>query len=80
MNGMVGELYDLYRTHAEHTRAGETVTPAFVVATGGGVRKNPMVPDLIEARFGLPVRMPAQQEAAAIGAAVLASRCERDSA
>jgi sedoheptulokinase len=62
--GIVDELYDLYRTHA-----GAGSGRAQIVASGGGVRKNPPLPGLIEARFGLPVHVPPQRETAALGAA-----------
>lgn len=64
LTGIVHELYELYRTHA-----GAKVHPQQVVATGGGVRQNPLLPGLIEERFGLPLRIPAQRETAALGAA-----------
>lgn len=64
LNGMVDELRDLYWGHVS-----ETVGHTHVVATGGGVRKNPMMPGLIRERFGMPVRSPQQSEIAAIGAA-----------
>jgi sugar (pentulose or hexulose) kinase len=64
--GIVDELRDLYRAHsdapARHT---------LVAATGGGVTRNPLLPDLIAERFGLPVEVPQQGETAAIGAAIL---------
>jgi sugar (pentulose or hexulose) kinase len=61
--GIVDELYALHDTHAsQSTRYRE------VVAAGGGVQRNPLMPSLIEARFGLPVRTPAYQEPAAVGA------------
>jgi sedoheptulokinase len=66
--GIVDELYDLY-----HTEAGEMLRPRRVVATGGGVRQIPLLPGLIEARFGLPVGVPPQRETAAVGAAALAA-------
>jgi sugar (pentulose or hexulose) kinase len=66
--GMVDELHGLYTSHsgggAGHSR---------VIATGGGVRKNPAMPGLIEERFGLAVELPAQQETGAIGAAQAAA-------
>ena len=65
LRGIVDELYTLYREHG-----GEGLGHNRVVAAGGGVQKNPLLPGLIEARFGLPVQMPPQQETAATGAAV----------
>jgi sedoheptulokinase len=62
--GIVDELYDLYRTHVS-----ATIHHQQVVATGGGVRQNPLLPGLIEARFRLPLQIPLQRETAALGAA-----------
>ena len=63
LGGIVDELHALHDTHASQaTRYRE------VVAAGGGVQQNPLMPGLIEARFGLPVRTPAHQETAAVGA------------
>ena len=61
--GMVDELRSLYH---EHT--GPTAHCREVIAAGGAVQRNPLLPDLIEDRFGLPVRVPEHQETAAIGA------------
>jgi sedoheptulokinase len=68
LTGVVDELRDLYRDHA-----GRSAHATRIVATGGGVWQNPLLPDLIEARFGLPVQVSPQREAAAVGAAMLAS-------
>jgi glycerol kinase len=67
LTGIVDELHGLYRAHA-----GESVHHRQVAATGGGVRQNPLMPALIQERFGLPVWIPPQQETAALGAAVSA--------
>jgi sedoheptulokinase len=67
MVGQVDELRDLYQTHVK----GAT-RHASAVATGGGVQKNPLLPGLIQERFGMPVQVPRQREIAAIGAARLA--------
>jgi sugar (pentulose or hexulose) kinase len=64
--GLVDELGDLYQAHS-----GKEAGHTHVIATGGGVRKIPLLPGLIEARFGLPVRVPSLQETAAVGAAAL---------
>jgi sedoheptulokinase len=63
--GMVDELRSLYHEHA-----GPPAHYREVIAAGGAVQHNPLLPGLIEERFGLPVRMPEHQEAAAIGAVV----------
>jgi sedoheptulokinase len=67
--GMVDELHDLYRAHA-----GEATRDGRLVAAGGGVLKNPLLPGLIEERFGLPVHVSPQRETAALGAALSAVR------
>jgi sugar (pentulose or hexulose) kinase len=64
--GIVDELHALYKSHA-----GGSAQHTHVLATGGGVYKNPLLPGLIEERFGLPVRVPPQRETAALGAAML---------
>jgi sugar (pentulose or hexulose) kinase len=64
--GAVDELYGLYQAHggasAGHTR---------LVAAGGGVWKNPLMPGLLEARFALPVEKPRYEATGAAGAAAL---------
>lgn len=66
--GAVEELYRLYQAHATEVLGLENL-----VATGGAVRKNPLLPQLIADRFGLPVQVPRQTETAALGAAVFIS-------
>jgi sedoheptulokinase len=66
LTGVVDELHALYQTQGGE-RAGHTR----LVAAGGGVWKNPLLPDLLEARFRLPVDRPRYEEAAAVGAAAL---------
>jgi sedoheptulokinase len=61
--GMVDELHDLYVAHG-----GQEAGHSHVVATGGAVRKNPLMPALFEERFGLPVQMPEWEETGAAGA------------
>jgi sedoheptulokinase len=63
--GIIDELRALWDAHA-----GPVDGFREVIAAGGAVQRNPLMPDLIEARFGLPVRMPAHQETAAAGAVV----------
>ena len=66
LRGMVDELHSLYLAHG-----GEAAGHTHVVASGGGVRKNPFLPNLLEESFGLRVREPRFQETAAAGAAML---------
>jgi sugar (pentulose or hexulose) kinase len=67
LSGIIDELYDLYRAHAS-----ETASYSRLIATGGGLRRNPLLPGLIEERFGLPVHVHQQRGTAALGAAALA--------
>jgi sedoheptulokinase len=69
LTGVVDELYDLFKVHAS-----ETASFSRLVATGGGLRRNPLLIGLIEERFGLPVQVPQQRGTAALGAAILASQ------
>jgi sugar (pentulose or hexulose) kinase len=68
LTGMVDELADLYQTQASNALGHHQV-----IAAGGGVWANPLLPDLIEERFGLPVQVLPLREAAAVGAAMLAA-------
>jgi sugar (pentulose or hexulose) kinase len=66
LQGIVDELYDLYAGHgglqAGHQR---------ILVAGGAVERNPLLPVLIEERFGLPVQKPVFEETAAVGATTL---------
>lgn len=64
--GIVQELFDL---------ASETGMEGIerIIAAGNAVRKNPALPGIISARFGLPCSVSAFQEEAALGAALSAS-------
>ncbi|MGC9334503.1 MAG: FGGY-family carbohydrate kinase, partial [Anaerolineae bacterium] len=66
LQGIVDELYDLYTTHG-----GLQSDHRSILATGGAVERNPLLPVLIEERFGLPVQEPTFEEAAAVGATTL---------
>jgi sugar (pentulose or hexulose) kinase len=66
--GTVEKLYRLYQAHAT-----EVLGQDNLVTTGGAVRKNPLLPQLIADRFGLPVQVPRQTETAAWGAAAFIS-------
>jgi sedoheptulokinase len=63
--GIVDELRALWNAHT-----GPAAGFREVIAAGGAVQRNPLMPDLIEASFGLPVRTPAHHETAAVGAVV----------
>ena len=63
---LVGIADELRALHGE--QASPSARYREVIATGGGVDRNPLMPGLIAERFGLPVRTPAHPEAAAVGA------------
>jgi len=65
--GIIDEVYGLYAAHG-----GPQAGAQHVVAAGGAVEHNPLLVDLIEQRFGLPVRPAPVPEAAAVGVALLA--------
>jgi sugar (pentulose or hexulose) kinase len=71
--GMVAELHDLYQSGRGGESPGASVGRRYVIATGGAVHKNSLLPRLIEERVGLPVHQPAQREVAAMGTAWLAA-------
>jgi sedoheptulokinase len=68
LTGIVDELADLYQTQASNASDHRQV-----IAAGGGVWANPLLPGLLEERFGLPVQVLSLREAAAVGAAMLAA-------
>jgi len=64
LQGIVDELYELYAAMPQGT------PPRFLVGSGNGVRKNPVLQTLFSRRFGLPLRVPLYDEEAAYGAAL----------
>lgn len=67
--GLVDELYGFYETCDVRTRAKHRV----IVGSGNALRRNPVLAEILAARFGLPVQTPAHREEAAWGAALLAA-------
>lgn len=65
LRGMCNELYELYCGFEEKR--------ATVVASGGAVRKNKILRDLIADRFGVPVSVSTVEEEAATGAALFSA-------
>ena len=64
LEGMVEELYELYRAMGTQRRG--------LVGSGNGLRKNPALQKAAEDRFGMSLRIPAHREEAAFGAALYA--------
>ena len=64
--GIVGELYDLYTVHG-----GPSAGTARVIAAGGAARRNPLLLELIEQRFGLPALLSEHPAPGAAGTASL---------
>ncbi len=67
LNGIAQELYNMVGK-IPHT--GVTT----LVASGNGVRKNPVLRELLAEMFGLPLEIPVHTEEAAFGAALFAAR------
>lgn len=64
--GMVEELYGMYQK-MPHNHIDR------LVASGNGVRKNPVLQTVIESVFGLPLHLPDHTEEAAFGAALFSA-------
>jgi len=65
LDGMCGELYELYRLFpTEGTR---------IVASGGAVRKNDVLKKRLQDRFGMPIQVNTVEEEAAGGVALFAA-------
>lgn len=67
--GMAEELYQLYCSFPEELKEGRRR----LAASGNGIRKNVLLKEELEKRFGLPVQFCGLQEEAAAGAAMLAA-------
>lgn len=67
LDGMIKELYQMYEAYRA---AGSE--PAYMIGSGNGLRKNPVLQHIAEEIFGLPLRMSEWEEEAACGAAVCA--------
>lgn len=70
VRGMAEELYRMYLAFPEEIRAGRRQ----IVASGNGIRKNELLADAVEERFGCPVCFGEIEEEAAAGAALAAYR------
>lgn len=69
LNGMAEELYGLYQIIRSETG----LSPARLIASGNGVRKNSALQDTLRARFKMPLTIVAHEEEAAYGAAMTAA-------
>ncbi|MBP5232605.1 MAG: hypothetical protein J6333_04300, partial [Planctomycetes bacterium] len=66
LNGMVAELQALY----EKMRPFLPGAPTMLVGSGNGIRHNPPLAARFAAAFGLPLRVPVNDEEAAFGASL----------
>ena len=65
LNGMCSELYGLYKAFGE--------SKTHIVASGGAVRKNVILRNLLSDRFGMKVYLNGSKEEAALGAALFSA-------
>ena len=68
LQGTVDELYEMYCDIKEK----QENVPAFLVGSGNGIRKSPVLKKLFEQKFKLPLYVPNHREEAAFGAALFA--------
>ena len=66
MDGMAQELYQMYETIHE----GTGITADHLIASGNGLRMNPMLQEMFRKKFGVDLSMSRYKEEAACGAAV----------
>jgi sedoheptulokinase len=66
VNGIAGELYELYGCYGDKDRRG------VLVGSGNGLRKNRLLRRRIADIFGMPLSIPAHTEEAAFGSALFA--------
>ena len=74
VSGMAGELYGLYQDLPEELRSGKTG----IIASGNGIRKNPLLKEEIEKIYKLPAAFTDKKEEAATGAAIWAETLIRN--
>jgi len=65
LRGICGELHSSWQLAKERVSR-----PSFIVASGNGIRKNPVLRSIFASTFGLPVRVPLYTEEAACGSAL----------
>lgn len=66
MQGILGELYEMYEKMSEMTGT----KAVRLVGSGNGIRQNPLMQELAEELFRLPLEIPRCREEAAYGAAL----------
>ncbi len=66
IRGIAGELFDFYEQGAQKSRG------PVMVGSGNGIRKNPLMQQVIEDTLGMKLLIPALEEEAALGVALLA--------
>lgn len=71
LQGCVNELYETYLQILPLLDA----PPRYLVGSGNGIRKNPVLQKLFAQTFGMELMIPAHMEEAAYGAALFAMRC-----
>ena len=64
LRGMSRELFDFYRLLPSSIRAGKDL----LIGSGNGIRKNPLLREILEEYFRVPLRVSKCQEEAALGA------------
>jgi sedoheptulokinase len=69
LEGVAEELWAFYDAMREQAGAAHAL-----IGSGNGIRRNPLLAEIISSRFGLPLRMPEWEEEAAVGAAIVAAR------
>lgn len=68
LNGMVDELYNMYQVMQKQAE----ISCLRLVASGNGIRKNPLLQQILGERFGMPMEVEQNEEEAAFGAAISA--------
>ena len=71
VKGMADELYQIYEKFPDEMKKNRKE----IIASGNGIRKNLLLAEEVEKRFGMPVILKDMEEEAAVGAALAASAC-----
>lgn len=69
MRGMAAELYEMYKSYLDLGGS----SPAAMIGSGNGLRRNPHLCRIMEETFGCPLILSKNQEEAACGAAIFAA-------